>query len=300
MFEDISRDTKWLKIEKIVRGWSDDVKYYIETADGQKLILRISDIDKYEVKKKEYEVIGKYARLGFKMSEPISFGLCNEQQNVYMLLTWVEGEDLEMALPKLNQEQQYSLGRKAGTILKKIHSIQVPDDEIPRNTKVSKKKEQIKRYEDSEVRISGDEAALKFVKDNLYKIWSKSPVYLHGDFHPGNLILTPDRDIGVIDFNRWEIGDPYEEFYKLESFGTEVSIPYCIGQIDSYFDNHIPEDFWEILAVYVAHASLYSIKWAEKFGQQDIDIMMKICNKSFAHYDHFKRRIPTWYRNPPF
>ena len=41
--------------------------------------------------------------------------------------------------------------------------------------------------------------------------------------------------IGVIDFNRWEVGDPYEEFYKLESFGIEESIPYCVGQIDEYF-----------------------------------------------------------------
>lgn len=37
--------------------------------------------------------------------------------------------------------------------------------------------------------------------------------------------------IGVIDFNRWEVGDPYEEFYKLESFARELSVPYCIGQI---------------------------------------------------------------------
>ena len=73
----------------------------------------------------------------------------------------------------------------------------------------------------------------------------------------------------MIDFNRWEVGDPYKEFYKLESFARELSIPYCIGQIQAYFDDNIPEDFWSILAVYVAHASLFSIKWAEKFGQAD-------------------------------
>ena len=157
----------------------------------------------------------------------------------------------------------------------------------------------MKRYEDSDVRISGDEEILQFLEDNLDKIWKIPPVYQHGDFHPGNLILTSDGKIGVIDFNRWEIGDPYEEFYKLESFGTEVSIPYCIGQIDSYFEDEIPEDFWEILGVYVAHASLYSIKWAEKYGQNDIDHMMRICQKSIAHYDHFKRLIPSWYRRDP-
>jgi len=295
LFEEIINHDKWCVVEKINRGWSDDIKYYIETVDNQKLVLRISNIDKYEEKKKEYEVICKYTNLGFIMSEPVSFGVCNENQNVYRLLTWVEGEDLELALPKLEQDKQYLLGREAGDILRKIHGLKVPDTEIPSNTKVPKKKIQIQKYIDSNLRIAGDEVALEFINDNLDKIWSKPPVYQHGDFHPGNLILTPEGEIGVIDFNRWEIGDPYEEFYKLESFGTEVSIPYCKGQIDAYFDDNVPEDFWGILAVYVAHASLYSIKWAEKFGQKDIDNMVKICKKSFGHYENFNRQIPNWY-----
>lgn len=295
MFEDILGFDKWRLLEKINRGWSDDVKYYIETYDNQKLLLRVSNIEKYEAKKKEYEVIQRYAELGFIMSQPLSFGVCNHNQNTYMLLTWIEGEDLELALPKLDSEQQYLLGREAGSILKKIHSLKVPEDEIPSITKIPKKRRQIQSYIESKVRIADDEEVIKFINENLDKLWSKPPVYQHGDFHPGNLILTPEGKIGVIDFNRWEIGDPYEEFYKLESFGTDFSIPYCRGQIDSYFKDQVPEDFWEILAIYVAHASLYSIKWAEKFGQDDIDHMIGICKKSLLHYDNFKKYIPSWY-----
>lgn len=87
-----------------------------------------------------------------------------------------------------------------------------------------------------------------------------------------------------------------EEFYKLESFGKEISIPYCIGQIEAYFKDEIPDDFWNTLAVYVAHASLYSIKWAEKFGQADIDAMIKRCLDAFKDYDYFKLVIPKWYK----
>lgn len=295
MFNEIEGYKQWCKVEKINKGWSDDIKYYIETEDNKKLLLRIANKEQYDHKKKEYDIICKYAQLGFEMSQPISFGLCNKNQNVYMLLTWVEGEDLELALPKLSADEQYELGRQAGEILRKLHSLEVPADQIPIETKIPKKKKQIKSYMDSNVRISNDKTALDFFHKNIHKIWSKDPVYQHGDFHPGNLILTPEGGIGVIDFNRWEIGDPYEEFYKLESFGTEVSIPYCIGQIDAYFNEGIPDDFWDILAVYVAHASLYSIKWAEKFGQEDIENMIKICKKSFIHYDDFNRRIPSWY-----
>ncbi len=193
------------------------------------------------------------------------------------------------------EDKQYKLGREAGFILKKIHSIRVVEQDYPKETKKGKKLLQLSRYEKSRVRIDGDETAIKYVKDNIDQIWKKESVYMHGDFHPGNLIYMADCSIGVIDFNRWEVGDPYEEFYKLESFGIERSIPYCIGQIDAYFDDDIPEDFWITLAVYVAHASLYSIKWAEKFGQKDIDGMVKRCLIAFEDYDHFKSYIPKWY-----
>lgn len=296
-FKEIMGFAEWQHISVIAKGYSDDEKYKVVTLAGEELLLRIADISQHEKKKKEYEIISKVAQVGFEMSFPKGFGTCNGGQNVYMLLSWVSGEDLEEALPKLSKEEQYRLGREAGRILKSMHSIPVEPQDMPSNTKKEKKMKQLMRYENSTVRIANDEVALAYVKANIDKIWGEKPVYLHGDFHPGNLILTPKHTIGVIDFNRWEVGDPYEEFYKLQSFGVEQSIPYCIGQIDAYFEDDVPENFWEVLAVYVAHASLYSIKWAEKFGQEEIDGMVKRCEEAFSHYDGFKKIIPDWYGN---
>lgn len=296
MFEELQKSGKWKKVVPIEKGWSNDKKYYIETVDEQKLLLRTSDIEYYEQKKKEFDIIKKYSALNFEMSKPVEFGIFHKSQKVYMLLTWVDGRDLELALPRLDQSEQYRLGREAGKILRRIHSIQIPSDEFPVETKIPKKILQLRKYIESEHRIQDDETAIQFINQNIHKIWSKPPVYQHGDFHPGNLILTPGNKIGVIDFNRWEIGDPYEEFYKLESFGTDVSTPYCIGQINAYFDDDVPGDFWDILAVYVAHAALYSIKWAERFGQDEIENMVRICKKSFDHYNNFKNSIPNWYK----
>ena len=295
MFRDIKNSETWESIEKVSKGWSSDNKYFIKTKDGKDLLLRVSDIEQYSTKQKEYDIIKKYSELGFNMSLPIDFGICNSEKNVYMLLTWVDGKDLEEILPTLTENEQYQLGRKAGKILKKILSIMVEEDNLPKDTKKTKKILQLSRYEESRVRIDGDEIAINYVKENIDKIWRQKPVYMHGDYHPGNLIYTKEGEIGVIDFNRWEIGDPYEEFYKLESFGIENSIPYCIGQIDAYFDDKIPNDFWITLAVYVAHASLYSIKWAEKFGQEEIDGMVTRCRMAFEDYDNFNTYIPKWY-----
>ncbi len=57
------------------------------------------------------------------MSKPLAFGLCDNNEHVYMLLTWVEGEDLETALPKLFKEEQYELGRSAGRILRYVLQV---------------------------------------------------------------------------------------------------------------------------------------------------------------------------------
>ena len=295
MFRDISSSTNWASVEPVDKGWSNDKKYHIETLSGEHLLLRLSSIEEYENKKKEFEIIEKYAKLGFRMSMPKEFGACNGNRNTYMLLTWLEGRDLEAALPQLSENEQYRLGRQAGIILRKIHSVPLEEEDVPIKTKKEKKLLQLAKYEESGLRIPDDEIAIRYVKENIDQIWKKPPAYLHGDFHPGNLIYMQDSSIGVIDFNRWEVGDPFEEFYKLENFGIESSIPYCIGQIDAYFDDSVPMDFWIANAVYVAQASLFSIKWAEKFGQREIDGMVARAKRAFADFDGFKKIIPCWY-----
>ncbi len=82
----------------------------------------------------------------------------------------------------------------------------------------------------------------------------------------------------------------------MQSFGIEKSIPFCKGQIHGYFNGEPPLEFWETQAVYVAHASLYSIKWAEKFGKDEMEGMAKRCNDALKDYDGFKRVYPRWYK----
>ena len=130
-WNDIAQSKEWKKIHKITKGWSADLKYKTHTKKGEVLLLRIADIDKYDEKKKEFDIITKYSKLGIPMSMPVEFGICNQNRNVYMILTWVEGQDLETVLQRLSENEQYLLGRQAGDILRKIHSIPVEEKDIP-------------------------------------------------------------------------------------------------------------------------------------------------------------------------
>ena len=295
MFFGIASSAGWESVTPVEKGWSSDRKYRIRTRNGEDRLLRLADIDRYDAKAREFGIIERYSRLGFAMSMPLEFGVCEDRRSVYMLLSWVEGADLEAVLPGLSEAEQYRLGREAGGILRRIHGVPVAAEDLPSGTKRDRKLMQLAAYEASAVRVEGDEAAIRYVKDNIDCIWRQPPVCQHGDFHPGNLIWRPDGNLGVIDFNRWEVGDPYEEFYKLESFGREVSVPYCVGQIDAYFGDAAPGDFWAALAVYVAHAALFSIQWAERFGPADVAGMVRRYRTAMADYDGFRRTVPKWY-----
>ena len=56
MFDDIRQKSEWESIERISKGWSADEKYYIRTREGKSLLLRCSDIGKYEAKRNDKKV----------------------------------------------------------------------------------------------------------------------------------------------------------------------------------------------------------------------------------------------------
>ena len=72
-------------------------------------------------------------------------------------------------------------------------------------------------------------------------------------------------------------------------------MPYCLGQIRAYFDDDVPDSFWQAQAVYVAHASLYSILWARPFGEKDVAGMVRRCELAMADYEGFSRLVPRWF-----
>ncbi|MEG0013489.1 MAG: phosphotransferase [Cellulosilyticaceae bacterium] len=293
---DIPLYNTWAHITKIDEGWSKDTKFYIQDKQGEEFLLRISDIKYHDAKLAEFEIIKHINSLDFKMSEALSFGKCNNEQSIFMLLTWVNGKSLDKEIESLAKEQQYALGIESGKILKQLHALPIHSNHLE---KVKSKKEMILQrlqcYESCDYRVLDDEIAIDFIKENIDYIEIESPVYTHGDFHVGNLILTPNQHVGVIDFNRWRYADPYEEFYKMQSFDRELSIPFSKGKIDGYFEGNPPDAFWQALAVYNAYAALYSIVWAIPFGKQDIEGMLRRRDLAFEDYEHFKLLIPKWY-----
>ena len=98
MYFGIEKSKDWLGVTPLNKGWSSDRKYIVETLHGEKLLLRLSDASLLDAKAREFAIMEKFLHAGKNMSVPLGFGKADNGKSVYILLTWVEGEDLEAAL----------------------------------------------------------------------------------------------------------------------------------------------------------------------------------------------------------
>ena len=109
----------------INKGWSDDKKYCVTDQKQQKYFLRVSDKEKLDSKRFEFDMMEKVASLGVPMCKPISIELCDDE--VYSLHEWIDGKDASEIILTVSREQQYIYGVEAGSILRIIHSLPVTE-----------------------------------------------------------------------------------------------------------------------------------------------------------------------------
>lgn len=279
----------------IDKGWSGDRKYQAVTAEGDRYLLRISSIDRLERKRREYEKMCEVAQLGIPMCLPVEFGTCGE--GVYSIQSWIDGQDAEELLVSMTREQQYKYGMDAGRILATIHTtpapVDAPDWEMRFNAKIDRK---IAMYEACELKYeNGEDAFLDYIAQNRHLLRGRPQSYQHGDYHIGNMMIDRNGVLTIIDFDRDDFGDPWEEFNRIV-WCAQSAPAFASGMVDGYFLGEMPMDFWRLLALYICSNTLSSLPWAIPFGEGEIQIMQKQAAQVLEWYNGMENVIPSWYR----
>ncbi|MDF2820152.1 MAG: aph [Clostridiales bacterium] len=296
IFSEIPKYNEWQLIEEINKGWSSDKKYYIETTHNQKILLRTSDISQYNRKKEEFELLNIVSNLDIIISVPLDFGMCSNNELVYTIFTWVEGFDAEQEIGKLDTETQYKLGVTTGKYLKQIHSIPAPINQQPWDERFNAKIDRnIKLYLNCGITVKSYDKVIEYINNNRYLLNNRPQCLQHGDYHIGNMVVDEYANIGIIDFNRFDYGDPYEEFNRI-IWSAQVSPLFASGQLHGYFGNNVPDDFFKLLVLYMASNDLCSIPWAIPFGEKEVNTMIRNHNIFLEMYDDFNTYIPSWYQ----
>jgi len=294
---EIPQYSAWREITPVEKGWSSDKKYRIVDMEGRAFLLRTSAFEESQRKAEEFRMMIEFAKTNVNMSMPIEHGLFDHNHRVFTLLTWVEGTEAEEHLKRVSKAEQYKLGYSAGKVLRRLHTLPAPGNIKDWETRYNKKIDsKISKYSDCPVKVRSEDRFLEFISENRSLLKNREQTYHHGDFHVGNLIVTSQFDIGVIDFNRADFGDPWEEFNRI-IFCSGVSPSFATGRIDGYFDSEVPEDFFRLLALYISVNSISAVPWAIPFGEKEVDTMLKQAESILGFYDNFSTTMPSWYEN---
>jgi aminoglycoside phosphotransferase (APT) family kinase protein len=283
----------WKRISKIEAGWSIDEKYMVEHKDGSRYLVRLSPIEYHAIKQKEFEILKNISHKN--ITHPIDCGICNGGKTAYLIFHWVEGVEVEPIISKMSALDQYKLGLSSGVLLKEIHGLKIGKQDQTWSERYSKKIERnIKNYLSCGYQIEGFSEIINYIRENVALLNNRKQTAQHGDYHIGNMLLTPSNEIAVIDFNRFDIGDPWEEFNRI-TWSSSESRYFATGQINGYFNGEIPEAFFKLLALYIGSNQLAAIPWAMKFGDDEVATMIAEANKVLEAYDNYKAYMPKWY-----
>ncbi|WP_442600708.1 aminoglycoside phosphotransferase family protein [Paenibacillus sp. KN14-4R] len=285
-----------IEIDPIMKGYSDDRKYAV-VKDNQKYLLRTFNLKEYDRKSLEYEALIKMQEYNVKCSRPIKLGSLPDHGIGYMVLTFIEGDDASEELPKLSSNDQFHIGLQSGKELHKIHQYVAPSHISSwYDRKVVKHKNYMEEYKKLGIRVNHDLEIMSFIDDNLQIMKNRPNLFQHDDFHVGNLIVEDNSLSGVIDFNRFDWGDPIHEFLKVGMFSSEVSIPFSVGQIKGYHHNQEPNEwFWKLYSLYLAMCVFSSIVWIRKVKPEETDIMISKLNRVLEDHNNFELIKPKWY-----
>lgn len=284
------------KIIQINEGFSTDNKYLIYMpGSNDKLVLRTFNLEQFEVKKLECSILERMQCLDVACPKPIAIGQTKEMG--YMIVTYIEGNDAGTDILKVSKEEQFSIGYRAGMELRKMHQLAAPKHiESWYIRKVEKHKRYMEAYLSCGVKIKQDEKIIEFIKANLHLMKQRPNVFQHDDFHLSNLILREKQFAGIIDFERYDWGDPIHEFLKIGIFSRGISTQFSSGQIKGYFNGAEPdEDFWRLYSLYLAMCVFSSVIWTLNTFPRDMDNALDKIYMFLDDHDYFSKVKPKWY-----
>ena len=250
-------------------------KFYIETTKGEKWMLRITakGNDDWLGGKCLYEYM---ATVGTNVSLKASEGFLEGGELVYELWTWIDGEALNEVLPRMSQAERFEIGKKFGEAARKIHSLPPLGYTRPWSIHCKEKVDNVIASFEGKTNTKAENQLIKYLLDNQELLDNRPTTFIKGDWNTGNLMLTPDGRIWLIDCGAIS-GDPWSEFWEFN--GDDVY--FNTGEIKGYFGGEPPTEYFPLLCYYIA---LGTLEWYPHTAEMVV-----------GWFDDMRNPVPTWY-----
>ena len=268
------------KIEKELSDGGSPVRKYLLSKDFEQYLLRLFNPKFVSSRMVAYENIKKLYENGISVPKPIEFGLCNNEQYAYMVLEWINGISIEELIKSSKENEVMQLGINTGQELKHLHSINADTNSallLDNKDKIRKKKEKFLSLNLIDETIS---SVFDYLEHSQSMLQDNTSSIIHGDVHPGNIILNQDNKQFFIDLDVCKNG---ASWYDLASNSCLLNNNlYYIGLIDGYFNQNIPDNFWEVYTfygcLYCLDYILYSIRTVGLGLSHGLEVLNKFLN----------------------
>ena len=267
----------------------------IKNESGTRFLLRISDGQSLERESAYYSALRKLNGKDLLISKLLDSGLCNNGKNTYRLFTWIEGTELIKTIDGLTEKEKYDYGYRSGLMLKEIHQVESPLNRLSwdqyYNQKIEKK---LASYRNCSRKFKHSDRVIQHIESKRPLLKGRHQSFHHGDFHIGNMLITPGKELAVIDFDRLDFGDPWEEFNRI-TWSASKSPSFARGQINGYFEDQVPSNFFDLMSLYISVNMIGSLPWAMNYGEQEVNVILNQIEEVLGWYGHFRSSVPFWY-----
>ena len=288
MFRGIAQSDLWTEIDPVQEGFSGDEKFHVSGPGGE-CLLRISPAEKRERRLREYMAMRALAPLSVNIPRALDFGDC--EGGVYTLLSWVEGRPSPEILPGLPARGQRAVGRQAGAILRALHTVPAPLAPDWAEAYGRKMARRVESYRACPLHLPELDEFAAYALDSAALLSGRPSTFQHGDYSVSNMVLDAAFRLGVIDFDRMDYGDPWEEFSRLP-WSVACAPAFSRALLRAYFRGEPPDAFWPLLALYVAVNQISSLPWAIPRGGEQVEILRQQARQVRAWYDGPLRPFP--------
>ncbi|WP_291758765.1 phosphotransferase family protein [Lysinibacillus sp. UBA5990] len=281
-------------IKKIDKGYSPDIKYVV-TVDDTPYFVRLSDLAHHDKRWIEFTLLQNLELQGVQTHKAIEYMVLPDNNLSAMVMSYLIGTPADEIIPQLSDTEQFHLGLAAGKELRKIHQVKAPKTVQWETLQKEKFTNYLQAYQQDSYQIPKEAKLLSFIEEHWPLLRQRPITLLHDDYHLGHIICHQNSFNGIIDFNGYDAGDPYHDFYNLALFSRGHSVPFCVGQINGYFTQPPDDQFWRLYALYAAMNVISTIAWTRQYDSQSFDDALTRIQLILQDHDYFSSVKPLWY-----
>jgi len=282
-----------IKFTRIKEGFDNSSKYYVQTLTERFFLITFSPKNIERVKT-QFEIMKKASLSGIPVPQPREFGIL-DWAGAYLLLDWIDGEILKIALPNVSPMERYELGVSAGKNLLKLHSIPTDDMFLAQYEFCIYSKFQTCSKDALGIHKDLSAKLITYIETNKSLLEDKHKVILHSDFSCANMMLSAGKLV-IIDFNITHYGVKWCDTRFLYT-QMAISPHFAVGFLHGYFEKKISSQTWKLLLLYNALRSVEVLASLPLLHNHPDMIKRIIDTTQTLLYDikKFSSTAPCWY-----